>query len=161
MANANTKSNFDWTCYGTQRLETLGVDDVLCVIGEFGRYQLYQYLLLCLVSVVAAFQAFNMVFIGATPEHRCNVPVDAGAYNMTEQQLLDETIPRSDVTGDAATFSQCSMYNLTELGLQTNCVESMGDVSNSSQQVSTTQCIYGWSYDEQFYESTIVSEVSA
>ncbi len=48
-------------------------DDVLETIGDFGRYQKFQYVLLCLVSVVAAFHAFNMVFVGATPEHHCNV----------------------------------------------------------------------------------------
>ena len=48
-------------------------DDVLVTIGDFGRYQKFQYFLLCLVSIVAAFHAFNMVFVGATPEHHCNV----------------------------------------------------------------------------------------
>lgn len=148
----------------SEALQAVTIDDVLHCIGEFGRYQIYQYLLLCLVSIVAAFQAFNMVFIGDDPAHHCHIPVDASQYNMTDSELLDKTIPmedcHSDCTDGTTQRSQCTMYNLTELGFHVDTSsESTMFVHRSESEVSVTSCLYGWTYSEEYFKSTIVSEV--
>ena len=147
---------------------TTTIDDVLYSIGQFGRYQKYQYFLLCLVSIVAAFQAFNMVFIGDSPVHHCTVPVDAAKYNMTEEELLNHTIPWEPCSSNCASGSlqrsKCSMYNLTVLGYDPPSPDKLvaRGLSRSWVRTSTTpttECIYGWTYSEEYYTSTIVSQV--
>lgn len=45
-------------------------DDVLKVVGEFGRYQKTKYFLLCLIGMSVSFQSFISVFSIYTPKHR-------------------------------------------------------------------------------------------
>ncbi len=42
-------------------------DELLPHIGEFGRYQITFYLLMCVPTMPAAFLAFNQVFLSAEP----------------------------------------------------------------------------------------------
>jgi len=49
-------------------------DALLPHIGEFGRYQIVFYLLMCVPTMPAAFLAFNQVFLSAVPDHWCHVP---------------------------------------------------------------------------------------
>jgi hypothetical protein len=52
-------------------LKTATFDDVLKVVGEFGRYQKLIYLLFSLPYVVTAAQLMGWVFVGARLKHRC------------------------------------------------------------------------------------------
>ncbi|KAK3097252.1 hypothetical protein FSP39_008081 [Pinctada imbricata] len=66
------------------------LDDVLKVIGECGRYQMIRLLLICLVSLVCAFHALNMVFVGANPKKTCQITginmTEVGWENVTQNQ---------------------------------------------------------------------------
>jgi len=48
-------------------------DDILDEIGEFGRYQLTNYLLICLPVFFGAANSLSYVFTAGIPEYRCNI----------------------------------------------------------------------------------------
>ena len=43
-------------------------------IGEFGKYQIFTFILISLVEFPTAFSNMGIVFIAGVPEHWCNVP---------------------------------------------------------------------------------------
>lgn len=55
-------------------LTTKPSDDLLKIVGEFGKYQKIRLCMICLVSLLCAFHAQNMVFDGARPAQYCNIP---------------------------------------------------------------------------------------
>lgn len=44
-------------------------DDLLLMVGDFGRYQVVVYLLLCMFAVTAALFQISIIFIAAAPNH--------------------------------------------------------------------------------------------
>ncbi|KAH8372838.1 hypothetical protein KR009_006112, partial [Drosophila setifemur] len=52
----------------------LDFDDILNQIGEFGRYQRRNYLLICLPVLFAAANSLSYVFTAGAPSYRCFVP---------------------------------------------------------------------------------------
>ena len=45
-------------------------DEILNLVGQFGRYQKTKYLLVCFVWIVCGMQMYASVFIIETPHHR-------------------------------------------------------------------------------------------
>lgn len=125
-------------------------EDVLQEIGEFGRYQKIQFLLVCVVSITSSFHSMNMVFVGPTPEHHCALPPQLSMLNLSQQELLELAIPASD--GKPAS---CLMYNVSDVDWTGNLT--LWTSSNRS----THSCTHGWTYSTQFYQSTIVTQVQA
>ncbi|SPP75659.1 organic cation transporter protein [Drosophila guanche] len=54
--------------------DVLDFDEILTQIGEFGRYQRRNYLLICLPVLFAAANSLSYVFTAGTPTYRCYVP---------------------------------------------------------------------------------------
>ncbi|XP_022228886.2 organic cation transporter protein [Drosophila obscura] len=54
--------------------DVLDFDEILNQIGEFGRYQRRNYLLICLPVLFAAANSLSYVFTAGTPTYRCYVP---------------------------------------------------------------------------------------
>ncbi|XP_039228741.1 organic cation transporter protein isoform X4 [Drosophila yakuba] len=52
----------------------LDFDDILAEIGEFGRFQRRNYLLICLPVLFAAANSLSYVFTAGSPTYRCYVP---------------------------------------------------------------------------------------
>lgn len=74
--------------------ESLDLDDLLPVIGEFGRYQKLLLWFICLPACIpCGFCAFNQLFMTDVPEdYWCAVP-DLYKYNLTNEQLKNLSIP--------------------------------------------------------------------
>ena len=51
-------------------------DDVLEELGGFGRYQKFVYFFLFLPTIFSAMHKLAWVFIGASPDHRCKLPIE-------------------------------------------------------------------------------------
>ncbi|CAF1172767.1 unnamed protein product [Rotaria sordida] len=51
------------------------IDQLLNDAGSFGLYQKIQFFLVGLLAILPAMTAFNYVFIAATPDHRCHLPL--------------------------------------------------------------------------------------
>ncbi|EDW80821.1 uncharacterized protein Dwil_GK11734 [Drosophila willistoni] len=54
----------------------MGYDEAISVVGDFGRYQMIIYLLICLTSIPVAFHKLAGVFLLAKPDFRCALPFD-------------------------------------------------------------------------------------
>ncbi|XP_061397829.1 organic cation transporter protein [Musca vetustissima] len=72
-------------------------DQVLEEIGEFGRYQKTNYLLICLPVMFAAANSLSYVFTAGTPAYRCLIPE---CENATEELDLFPTWIQNATPGD-------------------------------------------------------------
>ncbi|XP_018578503.1 organic cation transporter protein isoform X2 [Anoplophora glabripennis] len=54
----------------------MSYDDVIPLLGDFGRYQKKIYFLLCLPAILCAFHKFGNVFMIAEPNYRCKLPIE-------------------------------------------------------------------------------------
>uniref|UniRef100_A0A3Q4BFP5 Major facilitator superfamily (MFS) profile domain-containing protein n=1 Tax=Mola mola TaxID=94237 RepID=A0A3Q4BFP5_MOLML len=105
-------------------------DDKTAFLGQCGRFQLINFLLLCASIVPNGIVVFSIVFVADVPSHHCLVP----DVNLT-QEWRNSTIPNK-----VSFFFLCGQVdvNLTDL-------EQEG-------------CVDGWSYSKDIYQSTIVTE---
>ncbi|KAK7476391.1 hypothetical protein BaRGS_00032391 [Batillaria attramentaria] len=79
------------------------LDDVLRVLGEFGYYQRTRLLLLCGFSIISAWHALNMVFVGAEPRFHCALDdVNGTWYKLNQSELKELLIPED---------AKCFRYN--------------------------------------------------
>lgn len=132
-------------------------DELLKVLGELGHYQRTRLFLICLVSIVCAFHAMNMVFVGANPKKKCQIPhvnlSSVGAGNVTFDRWTS-FLRRADE--DA-----CEIYNPEQV---------LHSISNSSYtfqelESSQTNASFGkvecsdWEFSRDVYGSTIVTQV--
>lgn len=71
------------------------LDDLLPIVGEFGRYQKQLLWLVCLPACLpCGFCAFNQLFMADTPSHWCKVP---GLENMDVARRRRLAIPVNQV----------------------------------------------------------------
>lgn len=81
-------------------------DSVLIEVGDFGRYQIWLFFLICLpASLPSAWSAFNQPFVVASPDHHCRLlpgednrtlPLSARScfqYNSSTTATSTTTIP--------------------------------------------------------------------
>lgn len=75
------------------------MDDLLPVLGEFGRYQKLLVWFICLPACIpCGFCAFNQLFMADTPDdYWCKVP-QLDEFNLTTEQIRDLAIPSTEVS---------------------------------------------------------------
>ncbi|XP_014611288.1 PREDICTED: organic cation transporter protein isoform X1 [Polistes canadensis] len=138
-------NNVDEKTKKTNDEEGFDLDDLLPIVGEFGRYQKQLLWLVCLPACLpCGFCAFNQLFMADTPAHWCKVP---GLENMDISRRRRLAIPTSQ--DDNETYSQCTRYDVdwtTENASNTR--------TNSSW--SIVPCDHGWEYDTSDITSSIV-----
>ena len=109
------------------------LDEALIILGDFGLYQTIIYILICTAGQVpSVWHMLVISFIGATPDHRCQIP--AG-------RLVNESIPIIEHQNGEAQYSSCQQYAKFTYGNE------------------MTSCSDGWWYDDAYYGNTIVTEV--
>ncbi|XP_048239779.1 organic cation transporter protein-like [Haliotis rufescens] len=122
-------------------------DDVLRQLGEFGPYQKWLYLFLCLPAIPQSLQVIQaVVFLFAVPEHRCAIPGFANdtykIQNDLHEQLVNRSIPRIYGYYGNEKYSQCQLYR------QTNA-------SNVWSTRNITEPCNAWVYDQSQFISTV------
>ncbi|XP_054610757.1 solute carrier family 22 member 4-like [Dunckerocampus dactyliophorus] len=126
-------------------------DASVAFLGEWGRFQLMVFFMLCSTILPNGLNSFSLVFVTDTPKHRCLVP----EVNLS-QAWKEAVIPIEEVNGELER-SQCRRYrldvvrNLSDMGLVPG-----QDVNLSS--LEQEDCVDGWSYSSERYQSTVVSE---
>ncbi|KAK4872796.1 hypothetical protein RN001_014825 [Aquatica leii] len=88
---------------------TMAYDDVIPMLGNFGRYQKRIYLLLCLPAILCAFHKLSNMFLQAKPYHRCQLPSELpnATYDLN-LNILNASFPYDATT---AKYSSCSMLD--------------------------------------------------
>ncbi|CAG9763144.1 unnamed protein product [Ceutorhynchus assimilis] len=68
---------------------TMGFDDVIPLLGDFGKYQKRIYFLLCLPAITSAFHKLGNVFLLAEPQYRCRRPDESvdSVYNLSNAEM--------------------------------------------------------------------------
>ncbi|KAM7374639.1 hypothetical protein PAMP_007285 [Pampus punctatissimus] len=123
-------------------------------LGEWGRFQLQVFSLLCLTIIPNGFSGMSIVFIADTPPHRCLIPAQV---NLTAE-WRNSSIPLEEESHSGSLVpSKCSRYKLAD-------IQSFSDkgllpgVDVNLSNVPKEGCLDGWEYDRSVYISTIVSE---
>ncbi|KAG7188844.1 hypothetical protein KM043_008450 [Ampulex compressa] len=130
--------------------EGFDLDDLLPVVGEFGRYQKQLLWLVCLPACLpCGFCAFNQLFMADTPPHWCKVP---GLENMDASRRRRLAIPTSQ--DDNETYSQCTRYDIDWTAENISVVTMASSMSNESW--SIVPCDHGWEYETSEVISSIV-----
>ncbi|KAH0949144.1 hypothetical protein HN011_011727 [Eciton burchellii] len=125
------------------------LDDLLPIVGEFGRYQKQLLWLVCLPACLpCGFCAFNQLFMADTPPHWCKVP---GLEDMDAVRRRKLAIPN-----DNETYSRCTRYDVdwTTTTENYSVVATYSFVPNASW--STVPCDHGWEYEISETISSIV-----
>ncbi|XP_017863988.1 PREDICTED: solute carrier family 22 member 7-like [Drosophila arizonae] len=100
------------------------LEAIIVRIGDFGRFQMRNYVLLCLPIICSTFHSLSFVFTASTASYRCFIG-DCDTENSSFiEPWLNFTIPRSDDDWD-----QCNQYQSIGVGCD-------ADTFNSSQIVS-------------------------
>lgn len=87
----------------------MSYDDVIPLLGDFGKYQKRIYFLLCLPAILCAFHKLGNVFLIAEPQYRCQLPEELpnASYHLNKSEL-EKWYPYNTLDQK---FSSCQMYN--------------------------------------------------
>ncbi|NXI41532.1 S22AD protein, partial [Galbula dea] len=111
-----------------------GVGEVLKVVGEFGLFQKWLVLFTLIPCLSVAFHQFCQLFMVSPVPHHCDTSwILAISPNLTEEELLNLTLPRDE---DGA-YEQCSMYSPVDWDLDSILAYGLN---------ATEQCRQGWVY---------------
>ncbi|XP_033741202.1 organic cation transporter protein-like [Pecten maximus] len=131
------------------------LDNILIIIGEFGLYQKYVYLLVCLSSMYMGLYAVMSVIFLNTPDHRCKIP-DLGndTYDIksaSHQNLVNNYIPPAS-GDDTHDYDQCHLYSF-------NYNDVMFDNSSRPINASIIECTE-WVYSGVVFKETYTSKLN-
>ncbi|KAK9878401.1 hypothetical protein WA026_021708 [Henosepilachna vigintioctopunctata] len=85
----------------------MGYEEVITLLGDFGKYQKRIYFLLCLPAVICAFHKLGNVFILAEPEQRCLIPGESpDALFKLNHTTFEQYYPWDSTNGK---FSSCQI----------------------------------------------------
>ncbi|EDW67543.1 organic cation transporter-like protein [Drosophila virilis] len=117
----------------------MGYDEVIVQLGDFGRYQMIIYTLICLTSIPVAFHKLAGVFLLAKPDFRCALPTDldeSASYELPAQ-LKELAYPATD---------SCAYYELAYAN---------GSYYRTSNE---THSCSRYIYDQSRYQNSAVTE---
>ncbi|XP_073507308.1 solute carrier family 22 member 4-like [Phyllobates terribilis] len=127
-------------------------DEATAFLGDWGPFQLTIFFLLSASTIPNGFNGMSVMFLAATPEHRCLVPDSANL----SQAWRNVSIPLEEKDGQQVE-SRCWRYRLDTL---TN-YSALGLIPGVDVNVSAIQrekCVDGWQYARELYHSTVVTE---
>lgn len=126
----------------------MGYEDVIILLGDFGRYQRRIYFLLYLTCISCAFNKMGGVFLTAKTDFRCLLPQENrdNASFFLPPEVANLTRPRDDETGG---WSQCERYDVDFI-----------DLHNTSDALLPTVKCDAFVYDKTDYDLTVTTEVN-
>ncbi|KAF3702479.1 Solute carrier family 22 member 6 Organic anion transporter 1 Renal organic anion transporter 1 [Channa argus] len=113
----------------------MNFDEILCLIGGFGKYQKILYIWICLPQIFLAFHMLVSVFTGAVPPHLCR-----------------PTRP----SGDTLASSNFSLLTTFDGRPELSCSVPLNYSGTDGH--PTGSCQGGWEYSTETFQSTIVTE---
>ncbi|KAL7740582.1 hypothetical protein ACLKA6_009468 [Drosophila palustris] len=139
--------------------EAFDLDDLLPIIGEFGKYQKLLVFGICLPACIpCGFCAFNQLFMADTPdEYWCRIPE---LMHMDVEQRKYLAIPKEQENDELA-FSKCYTYDVN----WTQLLDPFNDDNNANMTFEhlelnsswpLVKCSHGWEYNTTRVWSSIV-----
>ncbi|KAI8726368.1 organic cation transporter protein [Biomphalaria glabrata] len=132
-------------------------DELMKMLGEFGRYQKIRFFMVCMFSVVSAWHALNMVFIGAAPAFHCKTSelnlTGTPLENLTAEDKLKMFLPEG---------SSCYQYDVEVLlsGYRSGYKGNLSEHSMANSSKRVVSCQDGYEFSKADYAETITSEFS-
>ncbi|KAH0627627.1 hypothetical protein JD844_003625 [Phrynosoma platyrhinos] len=108
--------------------------DILKAVGEFGRFQKWLVLLICIPNFLTPFHIFGQQFIVMDVFHYCKTSWLHG-LNLTQEQELNLTIPKKP----DGSLEECTMYTPVQEDLESILKYGLN---------ATEKCQSGWVYPE-------------
>ncbi|XP_023159895.2 organic cation transporter protein [Drosophila hydei] len=99
-----------------ESVAAMDFDEILSQIGEFGRYQRVNYLLICLPVLFAAANSLSYVFTAGTPKYRCHIEeCEPNKQLYYQTDWLDVAIPGTrDKHGHFTPHDPCLRFAANE-----------------------------------------------
>ncbi|KAK6985574.1 organic cation transporter protein [Biomphalaria glabrata] len=132
-------------------------DELMKMLGEFGRYQKIRFFMVCMFSVVSAWHALNMVFIGAAPAFHCKTSKfnlsGTPMENLTAEDRLRMLLPEG---------SSCYQYDVEVVlsGYRSGYKGNLSEHSMANSSKRVVSCQDGYEFSKADYAETITSEFS-
>lgn len=128
-------------------------DEVTTFLGEWGPFQRLIFFLLSASIIPNGFNGMSVVFLAATPEHRCRVPDAANLSRAWRNHSIPLRLQDGrEVPHSCRRYRLAAIANFSALGL-----EPERDVD--LEQLEQESCLDGWEFSQDIYQSTIVTEV--
>ncbi|XP_077967854.1 organic cation transporter protein-like isoform X2 [Styela clava] len=133
-------------------------EELMRQVGEFGRFQKKQFLLMALSCVPNGYFALIMVFVGRSPKFECFHPGNDSAGNITATDALPVTFPTTESYVPSSTSNQ-SLSLPPSYDTYDNCGVFENITSNrTSNGTDEKSCPFGYVYDFEEGRSSIVTE---
>lgn len=117
----------------------MNFDEILCLIGGFGKFQKILYVWICLPQIFLAFHMLVSVFTGAVPPHLCRSTWPSGSVRPSSNFSI--------LTSGQPELSCVVPVNHSG-------AVALGDGHHGG------SCEGGWEYSTETFQSTIATEVS-
>ena len=136
-------------------------DEILGVVGNFGRYQKLLLILLCAPLLLGILHTFIQVFTAGESDHWCQSWQNENCNEMNVTSIECDNIKKElsvpfKVTDDNETvFEQCLKYNISSIDLKTATDVEVGNITTLKQ----IPCDEGWVFDRSTFPSTIIIDV--
>ncbi|XP_064451951.1 solute carrier family 22 member 4 isoform X3 [Mirounga angustirostris] len=128
-------------------------DEVTTFLGEWGPFQRLIFFLLSASIIPNGFNGMSVVFLAATPEHRCRVPDTANLSGAWRNHSIPLRLQDGrEVPHSCRRYRLAAIANFSALGLEPG-----RDVD--LEQLEQEGCVDGWEFSRDIYLSTIVTEV--
>ncbi|XP_043470044.1 organic cation transporter protein-like [Leptopilina heterotoma] len=138
----------------------MAYDDVLILMGEFGRYQRKTYFILCIPAIFCAIHKMSGVFLETTPNFRCLLPLEnsTNAEYQLPDGYIDAFLPKhSATTTKKERPSQCHFYDIPVPPNVTNLEEYYLIAANSTKTWNEKNC-ETYVFDKMRYSSTVATK---
>lgn len=103
-------------------MNEITLDSILVHIGQFGKYQMVNYLLLVLPMFLNSIFSVTYVFTASTVTHRCNITQCDSSDSVFQEPWVNFSIP---VQGNGE-LSQCTRYTTATGGEYTGQCDERG-----------------------------------
>ncbi|XP_044914671.1 solute carrier family 22 member 5 isoform X3 [Felis catus] len=127
-------------------------DEVTAFLGEWGPFQRLIFFLLSASIIPNGFNGMSVVFLAATPEHRCRVPDTANLSSAWRNHSIPLRLQDGrEVPHSCRRYRLAAIANFSALGLEPGRDLDL-------EQLEQESCLDGWEFSQDIYLSTIVTE---
>ncbi|KAM9626810.1 LOW QUALITY PROTEIN: solute carrier family 22 member 22-like [Trichechus inunguis] len=134
----------------------MAFDELLQHVGDSGRFQIWNVLLCMFLNILSFPHMLVDNFSAAIPAHCCYVQLldDPTSQTNITLNLTTETLLRISIPMDSSQKpEQCHRFLQTQWQLLDPNVSAI-----NMTELETEPCLDGWTYDEVFFTSTIVTQ---
>ncbi|XP_038078076.1 organic cation transporter protein-like [Patiria miniata] len=137
------------------------LEEIIPLVGNFGRYQLFVVLYAGVLSAVGGMVTFADVFFAAETDHWCQVLPKENCSSWVEFQdnctdvKKSILLPPPENEDSKYPYSTCQQWDLPP-GYEFDPYEPPSDVENHT--YGRVPCKDGWEYDTSQYETTTISD---